>query len=90
MNQNNPKNRRILNYERGLMEGIALLSSSWAIKTTLIACLEAGKQRALKCCQAGGFWKACVAPMARKWKQWKDNRERGFAPNATNLSVYMN
>jgi hypothetical protein len=72
-----------------LMEGIALLAPNWAIKTSLIAVLEAFKQRALKCCQAGGFWKACVAPLVRKWKQWKDNTEKGVFPNTNSLSLYI-
>lgn len=73
-----------------LMEGIALLAPSWAVKTTLIAVLEAFKQRALKCCQAGGFWKACVAPIVRKWGEWKNNKEKGILPNDQNLSLYIN
>ncbi len=73
-----------------LMEGIALLAPNWAIKTSLVAVLEAFKQRALKCCAAGGFWKACVAPLVRKWKQWKDNKAKGILPNAQNLPLYIN
>lgn len=52
--------------------------------------IEALITRGMKCCQAGGFWKACVAPITRKWREWKNNKERSVLPNAQNLPLYVN
>lgn len=33
--------------------------------------------------------KACVAPITRKWREWKNNKERHAFPNAQNLPLYI-
>ena len=72
------------------MEAIACLAPNFSIKVVLIGIIETLIQRGLKCCQAGGFWKACVAPISRKWKEWKNNKEYHFFPNEQNLPRYTN
>ncbi len=69
--------------------GIAAMAPNWGVKSALIGVLEALKQRGLKCCQPGGFWKAYVAPITRKWREWKNNKESYLFPNAQNLPLYI-
>lgn len=71
------------------MDAIACLAPNYAVKVALIGIIEALITRGVKCCQAGGFWKACVAPITRKWKEWKNNKENYLLPNAQNLSLYV-
>jgi len=59
-----------------LMIGLASLSPNATIRIALIGVIHALKVRGIKCCNSGNFWKACVAPIARKWKEWKDAQER--------------
>ncbi len=72
------------------MDTIACLAPNYAVKVALIGFIEALITRGVKCCQAGGFWKACVAPITRKWREWKNNKERSVIPNAKNLPLYLN
>jgi hypothetical protein len=71
------------------MDAIACLAPSPMVRVVLIGVIEALITRGVKCCEAGGFWKACVAPIARKWKEWKDNKENGIFPNEFNLPRFM-
>ena len=48
---------------------------NFAVRVCVIATIDGLKERALKCCRAGGFWKACVAPIARKWKKLNSDWE---------------
>ncbi|MBP9842235.1 MAG: hypothetical protein KBC64_07445 [Simkaniaceae bacterium] len=70
------------------MDAIACLAPNYAVRVILIGIIEALITRGIKCCEAGGFWKACVAPIARKWKEWKNNKEERYLPNANNLDMY--
>lgn len=70
------------------MDAIACLARNHAVKVVLIGIIEGLITRGIKCCQAGGFWKACVAPITRKWKEWKNNKEEYILPNPQNLSLY--
>ena len=72
------------------MDAIACLAPNYTVKVALIGIIEALITRGLKCCQAGGFWKACVAPITRKWAEWKNNKEKHILPNARNLPLYVN
>ncbi len=72
------------------MDAIACLAPNYAVKVALIGVMEALITRGVKCCQAGGFWKACVAPITRKWREWKNNKEKHVLPNAQNLPLYIN
>lgn len=72
------------------MDAIACLAPNYAVKIALIGVIEALMTRAIKCCQAGGFWKACVAPIARKWREWNANKKRHILPNNYNLPLYIN
>ncbi len=73
-----------------VMEVIALQAPSPAIKVTLVGAVEVLLVRGLKCCQTGEFWKACVAPITRKWQSWKNNKENHIPPNKQNLPLYVN
>lgn len=70
------------------MDAIACLAPHYPVKVVLIGIIEALMTRGVKCCQAGGFWKACVAPITRKWKEWKNNKENQILPNEKNLPLY--
>lgn len=70
------------------MEVIAGLAPNYAVKAILIGIIEALITRCLKCCKTGEFWKACVAPIARKWREWTNNKENHLPPNANNLPLY--
>ncbi len=72
------------------MDAIACLAPNYAVKVALIGVIEVLMTRGVKCCQAGGFWKACVAPITRKWREWKNNKERHVLPNAQNLPLFVN
>ncbi|MDN3506126.1 MAG: hypothetical protein P0S96_02750 [Simkaniaceae bacterium] len=72
------------------MDAIACLASNHIVKAALIGVIETLVARGVKCCQTGSFWKACVAPIARKWKEWKDNKENHFPPTEGNLWKYIN
>ncbi|MES2200023.1 MAG: hypothetical protein V4489_07640 [Chlamydiota bacterium] len=72
------------------MDAIACLAPSYGVKIALIGVIEALITRGVKCCQTGGFWKACAAPVVRKWKEWKDNKEKNALPSARNLPLYTN
>ena len=71
------------------MDAIAILAPNPAVKIALIGVIEALIQRGLKCCQTGGFWKACVAPITRTWREWNTNKKKGIFPNAQNLNLYV-
>jgi hypothetical protein len=71
------------------MDAIACLAPNIAVRVALIGVIEALLTRALKCCQAGGFWKACVAPIVRKWRDWNNNKENSILPNKQNLPLYL-
>lgn len=71
------------------MDAIACLAPNYGVKAALIGVIEVLMVRALKCCQAGDFWKACVAPIARKWKDWKDKKEKNILPNSNNLPTFL-
>jgi hypothetical protein len=72
------------------MDAIACLAPNYLVKITLIGIIEALISRGVICCQAGGFWKACVAPITRKWVEWKNNKDRSILPNDQNLPKYTN
>ena len=72
------------------MDAIACLSPNKAVRVALIGVIEALIQRGLKCCQTGEFWKACVAPISRKWREWNNNKQKNILPNAQNLPLYLN
>jgi len=71
------------------MDAIACLAPNYVVKVALIGVIEALITRGTKCCQAGGFWKACVAPIARKWKEWKDKIESEIFPNSKTLPTFL-
>lgn len=72
------------------MDAIACLAPNYTVKVALIGIIEALVVRGVKCCQTGDFWKACVAPITRKWREWKNNKEGSFPPNTQNLPLYIN
>jgi hypothetical protein len=72
------------------MDAIACLAPSYGVKIALIGVIEALITRGVKCCQTGAFWKACAAPIVRKWKEWKNNKEKHMLPNTGNLPLYLN
>ena len=72
------------------MDAIACLAPSVSVRIALIGIIEALIARGVKCCETGAFWKACVAPITRKWKEWKHNKERNIPPNDKNLPAYAN
>jgi len=67
------------------MDAIACLAPSYSVKIVLIGIIEALITRGVKCCQAGGFWKACVAPITRKWKILDKNKNDNIYPNKDNI-----
>lgn len=69
------------------MEIIAGLAPNYAVKAVLIGIIEALMTRCLKCCKTGDFWKDCVAPIARKWREWNNNQNH-LPPNSNNLPLY--
>jgi len=72
------------------MDAVACLAPSYRIRIALVGVIEALIVKGVKCCQAGGFWKACVAPISRKWQEWKSNKDRSIMPNSQNLHFYVN
>ncbi len=70
------------------MDAIACLAPNPAVKVVLISLIEAMIVRGVKCCQAGGFWKACVAPVTRKWKEWCQFKKSQIIPDQHNMSLY--
>jgi hypothetical protein len=72
------------------MDAIACLAPNNGVKVALIGVIEALITRGVKCCQAGGFWKACVAPISRKWREWKNNKEKNVFPDPNSLPLYIN
>ena len=70
------------------MDAIACLAPNYSVKIDLIGIIEALMTLGVKCCQSGTFWKACVAPITRKWKEWKDNKEKKVLPTTENLPRY--
>lgn len=70
------------------MDAIACLAPNYGVKIALIGVIETLIARGVKCCQAGGFWKACAAPISRKWQEWKNNKERKIPPNEQNFPLY--
>lgn len=70
------------------MEVIAGLAPNYAVKAILIGIIEALIARCVKCCQTGAFWKACVAPIVRKWKEWTNNKANHLPPSSDNLPLY--
>ena len=75
-----------------LLWGLLQNKSSYAHKALkdVASEIEALITRGVKCCQTGNFWKACVAPIARKWREWKNNKEKSILPNEQNLPLYIN
>lgn len=71
------------------MRAIAFLAFDRAVRESLLQVVEAFERKAFECCSARKFWKACVAPIARKWKEWKDNNEEGILPNEQHLPLYI-
>lgn len=72
------------------MDAIACLAPNYGVKIVLIGIIEALLTRGLKCCQTGDFWKACVAPISRKWLQWDTNKKNKIFPTDQNLHLYNN
>jgi hypothetical protein len=72
------------------MDAIACLAPSYAIKVILIGVIEALITRGVKCCQTGDFWKACAAPISRKWQQWDNYKKSRILPNDQNLPLFEN
>ena len=72
------------------MDAIACLAPNHGVKVVLIGVVEAMITRGVKCCQTGGFWKACAAPISRKWKEWKANKEKHGRPTQAQLPLYVN
>lgn len=70
------------------MEVIAGLAPNYAVKAVLIGIIEALIVRCVKCCHTGGFWKACVAPIVRKWREWTHYKVNYLPPNSDNLPLY--
>lgn len=57
------------------MMAIANQIDRFGVKVAVIGTIECLKERGLKCCRSGNFWKACVAPIARKWQKLKTDWE---------------
>ena len=72
------------------MEVIAMRAPTPWIKGALMGTIAALTTRATRCCDAGGFWKACVSPITRKWKDWNDRAKVFTYPNQSNLDLYTN
>lgn len=73
-----------------VMIGIACLAPNNGMKIALTSIINALMVRGVKCCQAGGFWKACVAPVCRKMREWELLKKRNLVPNPQNLHLYTN
>jgi len=61
----------IVHSTAAMMEVLAL-KAKLGVRTALIGIIKGLEIRAVKCCQSGEFWKACVEPIVAKWKQWND------------------
>jgi hypothetical protein len=72
------------------MDAIACLAPNYIVKVVLIGVIEALITRGVKCCQAGDFWKACAAPICRKWQQWDNFKKNHILPNKQNLPMFEN
>jgi tetratricopeptide (TPR) repeat protein len=72
------------------MVAIACLARNPRTRIALIGLIEALISRGVRCCQAGGFWKACVAPISRKLGEWQNNVAKHAFPNEENLPLYLN
>lgn len=71
------------------MDAIAALAPNYAVKVVLIGIIEALIARGLKCCQTGDFWKACVAPIARKFREWDNLMKKNILPTQPNLAYFQ-
>jgi len=71
------------------MDAIACLAPNKAVKIVLIGIIEGLISRGLKCCQTGDFWKACAAPISRKWQQWDNYKKNRMFPNDGNLPLFI-
>lgn len=72
------------------MEVIAMKAPTPWVKGILMSAIAALTTRATKCCDAGNFWKACVAPITRKWRDWNNKAKVFTYPNQDNLELYTN
>jgi hypothetical protein len=53
-------------------------------RTALAGIIAILETRALRCCETGDFWKACVLPIVKKWQLWKDKWNNfGIPPDPT-------
>ena len=63
------------------MHDIAACSKTQKQRDRLNYIVERLTNKAIRCCRAGGMWKRCVAPLARKWRAWNDFKNRfGYPP----------
>lgn len=58
------------------MRAIAERAKSYSSKRALLNIVKHKESQSYSCCRAGKFWKSCVAPLARQWKEWKDFEEK--------------
>ena len=72
------------------MDAIACMVPNRGVKIALIAFIETFISRGVKCCEAGEFWKSCVAPINRKRREWIEKKEKHILPNEQNLSLFTN
>ena len=43
-----------------------------AAQVALLAKIRQLEEKCLACCRSGAFWKTCVAPIVKKWKEWNE------------------
>ncbi len=51
---------------------ILILRAKLEVQTFLNILIDDLESRAVRCCVAGGLWKACLQPILSKWQQWNE------------------
>jgi hypothetical protein len=66
----------VKNTARKMREMIDEYVKAYKQQQCLLQIVKRLENQAYNCCRSGAFWKSCVAPIARKWKEWKDFEEK--------------
>lgn len=51
---------------------ILILKAKLEVQTFLNILIDDLENRAVRCCIAGGIWKACLQPIVNKWQKWNE------------------
>jgi len=63
---------------------ILILRAKLEVQTFLNILIDDLEDRAVRCCIAGGLWKACLQPIVNKWQKWNEKwKVFGIPPDPT-------